>query len=412
MKRGKEEHRKAAFSRYFSVGWCTRSRKARPFLLILPVLWLMLVGRFNFNDLFLLDNGSSPSLLLMNSVPGSNGGGCPAVIQQARGIYNQDEQQYENKTNNSAFDRIVLLTAANYGYYDLLQNWEYLARAQGLKWAVLALDDRLYRELGSSRAVPNSSPEYAVEGVVKWSTSGFNTLSCNKMRSVLQIMEDCDVDVVFSDCDNIFIGDPFQHDLGRMIKMGQYDYIYQVNEQIGHAKQDRQHSCLKEGKLVREGNTGFYYISRHSETMKQVIRTTLDKCSEPKNKLDDQTLFWNVLFGRAKKGMTRHCNATEVDAAANDPVSLAANRIQPATDTTTTTTVSLCCLDPFHFPIGRNTFQNMITYHSNYVKGKKQKVHLLKHARSDHIGFNIHRVEACRFPWILVRMKCWLLWWA
>ena len=189
--------------------------------MILTLSW-MLVGRYNHKDLFLIDVGSSASSLKSSS------GECPAVIEQARGIYKQD-----HNNPRSTFDRVVLLTAANYGYYDILQNWEYLARAQGFQWAVLALDDRLYKEIGSTRAVPNTSPEYAVrDGTVEWGTPGFTTVSCNKLRSVLRIMEDCDVDVVFSDCDNVFFRNPVDHDLGRMIQMGQYDYIYQVNEPL------------------------------------------------------------------------------------------------------------------------------------------------------------------------------------
>ena len=34
-------------------------------------------------------------------------------------------------------------------FIKMLQNWEYLAQELNIKWAVLALDDDLYDELGS-----------------------------------------------------------------------------------------------------------------------------------------------------------------------------------------------------------------------------------------------------------------------
>lgn len=158
-----------------------------------------------------------------------------------------------------------------------------------------------------------------------------------------------------------------------------------------------------------EGNSGFYYMSRHSEAMKRVIRKTLDECSKPDNKLTEQTLFWRVLSEQRKLGMTQHCNAAEVDAAANDSALSSANRKLPNKNTTT---AKLCCLDPYYYPIGINPFEdhNVFTYHANYVFGKRKKVKLLKHARSDGYGFNIFRIKACRLPWNLVRKECRSLW--
>jgi len=49
------------------------------------------------------------------------------------------------------------------------------------------------------------------------------------MKLVLEIAENCDVDVVFTDVDTIFYKNPFQHDLGRLIRSKRHDYIYQSN---------------------------------------------------------------------------------------------------------------------------------------------------------------------------------------
>ena len=49
------------------------------------------------------------------------------------------------------------------------------------------------------------------------------------MKLVLEIAENCEVDVVFTDVDTIFYKNPFQHDLGRLIRSKRHDYIYQSN---------------------------------------------------------------------------------------------------------------------------------------------------------------------------------------
>ena len=295
---------------------------------------------------------------------------CPRSIQKARGIF-------RNKTLIEGLERVVLLTAANSAYYDFLQNWEYMAGQLGLQWVVLAMDEPLYRTLGPERSIPTDA-RYAVNDAVNFREQGFNMLSCNKLRSVLHILEACDVDVVFSDSDNVFFENPFQHDLGKLIRSGaNYDYVYQPN--TGRVSQPRQHACLANGERVKEGNTGFYYISRNSETLKQVIRDALAVCAQPENKFDDQKLFWNEL----RKHPTRHCTAAELDSP---------NVIAP--DSSSNTTASLCCLDPFYYPTGRMPRENMITFHANFCRGKDAKVDKLQHARKDGYGWDPARIRS------------------
>jgi hypothetical protein len=331
-------------------------------------------------------------------------GECPAAVQRARGLFrNSDAQQRRGGGgggDRSLFEDVVLVTAANSGYYDMLQNWQYLAARQELKWVVVAMDEPLYGKLmlGSEppRVVPTAA-EYAVSETVTFRTRGFNTLSCNKLRSVLRIVEACDVDVVFSDSDNVFLRNPFEHDLGRMILSDRYDYIYQVNVFDG-VDGPRQHSCLQRGKRVDEGNTGFYYISRNSDTVKQVIRDALDACSQPDNELDDQTLFWNEM---RKRNNTRHCDAAEVDSLLEQQQQQVSSRIKETTTTANNNaTASLCCLDPYYYPTGmQNLPKTMITFHANFARGKERKVKKLMRVRGGWNPFHISYSD-CRFPWI------------
>lgn len=300
---------------------------------------------------------------------------CPRIIEKARGIFRNKDTARDKGLNH-----VVLLTAANSAYYDFLQNWEYMADQLGLQWVVLAMDHVLFEKLGPDRAIPND-PRYNVEGATSFREKAFNKLSCNKLRSVLHIVEACHVDVVFSDIDNVFFENPFEHDLGKLISSN-YDYVYQPN--MGRVTQPRQHRCLANGERVKEGNTGFYFLSRKSDTLKQIIRDTLDVCAQPDNALDDQKLFWNEM----RKHPTRHCSAAEV----YDPHSISPDNAP------SNATASLCCLDPYYYPTGRMPHEHMVTFHANYCRGKDAKVAKLQNARKDGYGWDPSRINDSNLP--------------
>jgi hypothetical protein len=130
---------------------------------------------------------------------------------------------------------------------------------------------------------------------------------------VKNILIDCGVSVVFSDADNVFLKDPFQHDLGHMFRMSspspqhrRYDYIYQQNN--GFTDKPRTHGCMTEGKVVTVGNTGFHYL-RSSDTMITLLEEVLVRCDIMANDtLDDQYHFWRVMGKAINKDRTwEHC---------------------------------------------------------------------------------------------------------
>ena len=118
--------------------------------------------------------------------------------------------------------------------------------------------------------------------------------------------ESCDISVVFSDVDNVFLRDPFRHDLGNLIKMNSYDYIY-TRDGPGDGKAD-----VMAG-TPGSGNTGFHYVSRDSAVMRDVLQTTVERCGAPGNRLDDQALFWGEMRARISGGHVspRHCSADD-----------------------------------------------------------------------------------------------------
>ncbi|KAL7550858.1 hypothetical protein ACHAWF_014061 [Thalassiosira exigua] len=229
---------------------------------------------------------------------------CPRHVRDAVGIYNATTAPSRNASRDAdGLENVLLLVSSNFGYRRFLLNWEGLARNLGLKYAIVAMDDELFSYLRGNAVKADAlmSPSAS-----EFQEPDFNKISCNKMRVVLDVMERCDVSVVFSDVDNIFFDDPFQHDLGRLIKMRAYDYVYQINRY--HAPR-RSHPCLT-GSIPWHANTGFYYLSKHAAELREITEKTLEICADPSNELDDQTLFWQEVHSKSNDVKSwRHCTA-------------------------------------------------------------------------------------------------------
>jgi hypothetical protein len=251
------------------------------------------------------------------------------------------------------FRNVLLLTAANHQFQYYLQNWQIIAGELGLQWVVLSLDNQIYELLGREGIL--LPEEHQVETAGKFGTSSYIKLVCNKIRVVLNLLHACSVDILFSDVDNVFLKDPFQHHLGSMIASGYYDYIYQTNDDW--TPQPGQHSCVSEGVSVLEGNSGFHYL-RPTDNVKNLLNETLRRCSETNNTFDDQTLLWYVLREGADSGTWHHCQANHTPSATKPFVS------------------QFCCLDPHFYPTGRRQPLNpnaLITFHANWGARVRKK---------------------------------------
>ena len=60
---------------------------------------------------------------------------------------------YKDKDAHPEFASVVLLTAANYAYFSIYNNWRCNAEKHGLDWAVIANDDKAFEELGPDRGL-------------------------------------------------------------------------------------------------------------------------------------------------------------------------------------------------------------------------------------------------------------------
>jgi hypothetical protein len=281
---------------------------------------------------------------------------CPLAVRKAVGVYAKEENSITGTHN--PFSNVVLLTASNSEFVELLHNWEEFSVEHGLKYAVLAMDQALYDKLGPERAIP-SDPNFAVKHVGPYNKKRYNTLVCNKMRLILQILVDCQVDVVFSDADNVLLQDPFRHDLGYFIQKS-YDYLYTTND--GWTAEPKSDPCLIEGTFdKREGNTGFEYIRSNVTWIQHVMSKTIRRCERPNNRHHDQYLFWWHMR-RTRDDEWFHCSLSKPD----PPSSAKA---------------TMCCLDPHYYPVGAtrpNESQSLVTFHANYVKTQQEKIERLR----------------------------------
>lgn len=210
----------------------------------------------------------------------------------------------------------------------------------------------------------------------------------------LQVATTCNVNVVFTDADNVFFKNPFEHDFGRLIKSKKFDYLYQPNHPALKPLHDQ---CLH-GNPRKEANTGFYYFNYESNIYQSIADATLERCQDPKNKKDDQSTFWEEFWKveRKLKGAKdshsfQHCALPEYENPDLVP------EVQNAAGNKNI--FRYCCIDPYYYPIGDHSKRkgpsnrDPITYHANYAKTYGKKVEKLVYARSDKYGWDMSRFK-------------------
>ena len=109
---------------------------------------------------------------------------------------------YKDKSYAPELKNVLLLTASNSGYLEMLTNWECFATRLGLDWMVMAMNKELQTHLGERSFLATGQEWEKAEAFN--SPVGFKVISCNKLRSVLDVMRETNLDIVFSDADNVF----------------------------------------------------------------------------------------------------------------------------------------------------------------------------------------------------------------
>jgi len=292
----------------------------------------------------------------------------PTAVISALGVY-------ANK-NDPAFSDVVLVTAANFAYLDILRNWQCAVKRLGLKYVVIAMDKEIYDLLGPETAVMMSGAQ----------VSGVRQASCGKIASVHKLLK-AGVDVLFSDPDNVLLQDPFRPgaEVGDFIRGGRIDYVYQANlgdsNHFWHAQWVSAYQAVQrltrcEQQAEEEGNTGFYYARASSKVLKAVFRSTMDRCvAQPT--ISDQTHFWNALNDKTIE--SKHCKKREV----GGPWFLGLDsklQVTPASLVSGDTTLSYCCMDPRVYVTGRDvrSSTNIEVFHANFATRKSDAIRKLR----------------------------------
>ena len=277
---------------------------------------------------------------------------------------------YLDKSRAPELKNALLLTAANSGYLDMLQNWECYARKLGLDWLVIAMDDKIYQQLGPERSFLTVGERH--DSFERFGSPGFKIVGCNKLRSMLYVLMETQLDVVFSDGDSVFKSDPFlpSLSLGSMMRSGKYDMIYGRKIKPPGARQDEYHQ------EPIKGNTGFYYVSggRKPRIMQQMFNISIQWCDKRPGQ-DDQENFWDALVVERKRRASdkaffacfRHCDSTQCAGVEDDVI------------------FDYCDMSPWEYLDGAihphaalKEPYNLVSYHATWVFGKQAKQDKLK----------------------------------
>ena len=279
---------------------------------------------------------------------------------------------YLDKKKAPELKDVLLLTAGNTGYLEMLTNWECMSHRLGLDWMVIAMDHELQQRLGE-RSLLTKGEEWSK---AESGNSGqkFKVIGCNKMRSVLDVLKQSRLNIVFSDADNVFKSDPFlpSLSLGSMMRSGKYDFIYGhlVNLQSGKL-QDLRPEVYHQEPL--NGSSGFYYVSGKKRNMvEKIFGLSLQACQGADR--DDQASLWDVIVASRSKtpldqehiACFRHCDKS-------------------CTDMEDALVFNYCDMSPWEYVLGVSLTSallesRMVTYHPSHVFGWGAKRQWLKNA--------------------------------
>ena len=276
---------------------------------------------------------------------------------------------YLDKSYAPELKNVLLLTAANSGYLEMLTNWECIAKRLGLDWMVISIDSDLHQHLGE-RSISATGQEWQqAEGF--FSKVGFRVIACNKIRTVADVLRATSLDIVFSDSDNVFKSDPFLPSLtlGNMIRSGKYEYIYGRKIEPGNQKIQNFNPDAYHQEPIK-ANTGFYYVAggRKQKIVQQVFDKGVKWCNDRPH-MDDQENFWDALVDTRRKkkfqqdylACFRHCNSSACDGVEESQV------------------FNYCDMSPWEYVLGCFTPASvleeprMVSYHATHVVGWQSK---------------------------------------
>lgn len=197
-------------------------------------------------------------------------------------------------TMESVVDKVVvnntiILSALNFGYRGILQNWVCNMRHLGISnFVIAALDADLYK-FAFTRGLPTYMENTILQGLnsslisdASYGTDAFKQLTKMKSRVVVRLMKH-GLNVVWTDCDIIW----FKNPLPDMWGYGK-DLVIQTNAPDNEPMNGR-----------RRINSGFY-LARANEATIKAFEDIIEFAS--KSRMTEQPCFYDIMCG--KEGQT------------------------------------------------------------------------------------------------------------
>lgn len=193
-------------------------------------------------------------------------------------------------TMESVIDRVVvnntiILSALNFGYRGILQNWVCNMRHLGVtNFVIAALDADLYK-FAFTRGLPTYMENTIFDGLnssiisdASYGTDSFKQLTKMKSRVVVRLLKH-GVNVVWTDCDIIWFKNPLQD-------MWSYnvDLVIQTNAPDNEPMNGR-----------RRINSGFY-LARSNEATIKAFEDIIQYAS--KSRMSEQPCFYDIMCGK------------------------------------------------------------------------------------------------------------------
>jgi Nucleotide-diphospho-sugar transferase len=206
-----------------------------------------------------------------------------SVVQKAAGLFVDPAKQ-------AGYERTVLVTGCNYGFLNHLQNFKCFADRLGMKFLVIAMDEKAFQHLSQSGdmlvyymsgSADVASATAVTSDSVTFRSKQFNLITARKKEAVHDILV-LGYDVLFSDTDVAIVRNPLPYLIWRNV-----DYVHSLNAWC----QEKETWDFRRSK--EEGNTGFYFVRSNNRTIKLWADAYAAMPKFPG--LDDQAVFWNVI---------------------------------------------------------------------------------------------------------------------
>jgi Nucleotide-diphospho-sugar transferase len=307
-----------------------------------------------------------------------------SVVQKAAGLFVDPAKQ-------AGYEHTVLVTGCNYGFLNHLQNFKCFADRLGMKFLVIAMDEKAFQHLSQSGdmlvyymsgSADAASATAVTSDSVTFRSKQYNLITARKKEAVHDILV-LGYDVLFSDTDVAIVRNPLPYLIWRNV-----DYVHSLNA-CCREKQTWDFRRSKE-----EGNTGFYFVRSNNRTIKLWADAY---AAVPKFRgLDDQAVFWNVIRHTEDPpiyplGKCRNLEDTEKVTVSYGKRKMKQKEV-PVKDALTTCVLDACVFSSgmiSRYYVPEFTYERLLenlklrneticTLHANYMKGNLPKMERMR----------------------------------